>query len=79
MLDGDLTLLLLKGGEQNVQLSPNLPESIPAPVASGQQVGTVDVMIGERVVASLPVVAAGEVTATGFRYILSRILSLWTV
>lgn len=79
VLDGDLTLLLLKGGEQNVQLSPNLPESIPAPVASGQQVGTVDVLIGERMVASLPVVAAGDVTATGFRYILSRILSLWTV
>jgi D-alanyl-D-alanine carboxypeptidase (penicillin-binding protein 5/6) len=79
VLDGDLTLLLLKGHEQNVRLSPNLPESVPAPVSLGQQLGTVDVIIGERVVASLPVVSAEEVTATGFRYILGRIISLWTV
>lgn len=79
VLAGDLTLLLLKGHETSVQLSPNLPESIPAPVAQGVKVGTVDVIVGERTVASLPIITAGSVSATGFRYILGRIISLWTV
>ena len=32
-LGGDLTLLVSRGDEQRIQLTPNLPESVPAPVA----------------------------------------------
>jgi D-alanyl-D-alanine carboxypeptidase (penicillin-binding protein 5/6) len=77
VLDGDLTLLILKGGEQNVELAPNIPETLSAPLAEGEQVGTVDVSLGGRLVGSLPVVTAEAVTATGFRYVIDRILDLW--
>lgn len=77
VLDGDLTLLMLKGSEGNIELTPNLPESIPAPVEKGAQVGKVDVISGGRTVASLPVVAAESVSATGLFHVLHRIFSLW--
>lgn len=77
VLDGDLTLLILKGGEQHVELSPNIPESLSAPLELGEKVGTVDVRLGDRVVGSLPVVTAEAVTATGLRHVLKRILSFW--
>jgi len=76
-LDGDLTLLLLKGSEGNIELRPNLPESIPAPVEIGMQVGTVDIISSGRTLASLPVVTTECVSATGISYILHRIISLW--
>ena len=77
ILDGDLTLLMLKGSEGNIELTPNLPESIPAPVEKGAQVGTVDVASGGRIVASLPVVTSESVSATGIFHVLHRIFSLW--
>ena len=77
VLDGDLTLLILKGGEQSVELTPNIPETLSAPLSAGAQVGTVDVNLGGRLVGSLPVVTAEALTATGLRYVLDRILDLW--
>ena len=35
VLDGDLTLLIQKGDEQGVQLVPDLPEAVEAPIAAG--------------------------------------------
>lgn len=60
-LDGDLTLLLEKGEESQVSLSPNLPEWADAPVRRGDRVGSVDVLLGERLLARLPVAAAQDV------------------
>ena len=60
-LDGDLTLLLEKGEESQVSLSPNLPEWVDAPVRRGDCVGSVDVLLGERLLARLPVAAAQDV------------------
>ncbi|MGI6238255.1 MAG: D-alanyl-D-alanine carboxypeptidase family protein [Christensenellales bacterium] len=77
VLDGDLTLLIVKGGEQNVELIPNIPESLNAPVDVGERVGSVDVRLDGRIVGSLPVVAAESVTATGLKHVLGRILALW--
>ena len=77
MLDGDLTLLLLKGDEQRLQLSPDLPESLPAPVAAGQQVGSVAVTVDGRPVARIPVVACEAVEAKGVGRGLRRALRNW--
>lgn len=77
MLDGDLTLLVSKGGEQDVSLRPNLPESIAAPVAAGQVVGSVTVTLGGRVVAEIPVAAVDDVAAKGLRRDLRRIWQSW--
>lgn len=65
MLNGELTLLVLKGSEQGIQLSPNLPESIAAPVQAGDQVGTVAVVVEGRTVAEIPVVACDSVDSKG--------------
>ena len=79
VLDGDLTLLITKGAEQSVELRPSLPESLEAPVEMGRRVGSVDVMLDGRQVASLDVVTAGEVSATGIRHVLGRIFKLWVI
>ena len=65
-LGEDLTLLLKKGEESLVSLEPSLPEAIDAPVDRGERVGSVDVLLGERLVARLPVVEADEVPGQRF-------------
>lgn len=79
VIDGDLTLLVTKGSEQDISLLPDIPDSIEAPVAAGQRVGSVDVILDERKVASLDIVTAGAVTATGIPHVLSKIFSLWVI
>ena len=76
-LDGDLTLLVPKGGEQDVALTPQLPESLAAPVAAGQVVGRVTVRVDGRDVAGIPVVACDAVEATGLGPGLRRIWRRW--
>ena len=75
VLDGDLTLLVNKGDEQRVELSPDLPESVPAPVQPGDVVGRVNVIVDGRSVAQIPVAAAEGVEAKGMA--LDRIWRNW--
>ena len=77
MLDGDLTLLMRKGDGPEVRLDPDLPESVPAPVAAGQAVGRVTVNVDGRPVAQIPVVACEAVAARSLG--LRRILKRWPV
>ena len=77
VLGGALTLLIQKGEEQGIQLVPDLPESVEAPVAAGQEVGGVEVVVDGRSVARIPVLAAREVTAKGLKNALSRVLRAW--
>ena len=77
VLGGALTLLIQKGEEQGIQLVPDLPESVEAPIAAGQEVGGVEVVVDGRPVARIPVLAAREVTAKGLKNALSRVLSAW--
>lgn len=76
-LDGDLTLLILKGDEQNIQLSPNLPESLAAPIQAGDVVGSVDVIVEGRSVASIPVVACDSIDSVGFSRNIERFWQNW--
>lgn len=76
-LDDDLTLLLRRGDEQQVSLSPNLPEEAIAPVRQGEHMGSVDVLLGERVVGRVQVVAAESVDRQGLADGLDRVLSNW--
>ena len=77
VLGGALTLLIQKGEEQGIQLVPDLPESVEAPIAAGQEVGGVEVVVDGRSVARIPVLAAREVTAKGLKNALSRVVGLW--
>ena len=78
-LDGDLTLLILKGSEQGIELSPALPESLAAPVEIGQRVGTVNVIVEGRSVAAIPIVASENVSAKGFAHSLRHFWQHWLV
>ena len=78
-LDGELTLLVAKGDEQSVQLSPNLPESLAAPVDAGDPAGTVDVIVDGKTVASIPVVTMEAVAGRGIRPALQRFWQNWAM
>ena len=78
-LDGDLTLLVLKGTEQNIQLVPDLPESVDAPVQVGQQIGSVSVIVEGKNAASIPISASESVDAKGFRHGIRRFWQQWLV
>ena len=77
MLDGDLTLLVNRGDEQRVSLSPELPEAVPAPVHAGDVVGHVTVNADGREIARIPVVAAEDVPKKGGT--LQRIFERWVL
>lgn len=76
-LGEDLTLLLKKGEEGLVSLQASLPESIDAPVKKGEHVGDVDVRLGERLVARLPILAADEAPLQRFSDGWRRVKQNW--
>ena len=57
ILDGDLTLLMEKGGADDIQLSPEVPETLAAPVEQGQVIGHVRVDMDGKTIARLPLIA----------------------
>ena len=77
VLDGDLTLLVTKGEEQEIQLVPALPEAVQPPVEKGQLIGHVRVEKDGRTLAQLPVIAAASSEIRGISSGLKRILCLW--
>ena len=62
-----------EGGALNAELE--LPQTLAAPLAAGQQVGTVTVRSGETVLGSWPVTAAGEVQPMTVRLGFERLLA----
>ena len=77
ILDGDLTLLVTKGSEQDVSLVPELPERVEAPVDVGDLIGYVRVEQDGRLLARLPVVAASASEIKGFEGNLKKLLRHW--
>lgn len=77
VLDGNLTLLVTKGSEQNISLAPELPERVEAPVDVGDLIGYVRVEQGGRTLAKLPVVAASASEIKGFGGNLKKLLRHW--
>ncbi len=78
-LNEDLTLLLLRGDEQQISLQANLPAHINAPVEKGAYIGSVDVLLGTRVIAQVDVVAAQSVPRQSFMDGLERVLEQWRI
>ena len=79
LLGSDLTLLIAKGDEQRIALSPELPDSLAAPVAAGEVVGSVAVLLDGRILARISVVAGESVAAKGLRPGLERVLRHWLI
>ena len=77
LLDEDFTLLIQKGEEGGITLTPHLPESVRAPVRAGQRVGSVDVIKDGRVVGQVAVAAAETVNSQNYWDVVRRVLSNW--
>lgn len=77
MLGSGLSMLLRNGQQSSLRLEVNLPEYARAPIAAGDVLGTVNVLLEERVVARLNCLAASDVPRPGFIEGLYRILNNW--
>lgn len=67
--------LLNKENAESVELKVNAPESIPAPIAKGQKIGSVDVILGKEKLGSIDLISKNEVKKFTFLVALDRILS----
>lgn len=63
----DLTLMLSKTDELNIEVTPSVPEYITAPVETGQKVGRIAVTLDGREIGEVPIVAAQSVARRGYK------------
>lgn len=61
-----LTLLLSKGAEENLKVNLQIRTVLKAPVERMQQVGELQVQLGEKLIDTVPVVTATDVPRKGF-------------
>ena len=66
LLNNDLCLLMNKAESADIELIPNLPKFVKAPVRAGDIVGTVDIARNGKIIAQIDVVAAKDVEREGF-------------
>lgn len=76
-LGSGLSMLLRNGQQSGLRLELALPDSVDAPVAAGDVLGTVNVLMNGQVIAKLSCVAASNVPRPGFIEGLYRILENW--
>ena len=69
-------LLLEKSRAGDLQQTVQLVESLDAPVAVGDQLGTLTVTSGDEIVAELPLLAGEEIPRVTFLQMLSRVLQM---
>ena len=76
-LGGGLSMLLRSGQESQLRFETSLPESLAAPIAAGDEVGTVRVLLGEAIVAEIPAVAAQDARLPGLMEGFLRLFENW--
>lgn len=76
-LGSGLSMLLKNGQQSGLKLELALPDYADAPVAKGDVLGTVNVLLEGQVIAKLNCVAAADVPRPGFIEGLYRILNNW--
>ncbi len=70
--------LLLKDGEE-IQVECHMEKQLQAPVAAGEQVGTIQYLFQGRVVREEHIVTAGAVKRIGYRWCFTQILRMFLV
>lgn len=76
----ELTLLLSKGQNKNIQKKVNVDTSISAPVAQGQKCGEMIVLQDNKEIGKVDLIAASTVEKAGFMKIFSEMLgNLFTI
>ncbi len=76
-LGSGLSMLLKNGQQSGLKLELAMPDFVDAPVAQGDVLGMVNVLLDGRVIAKLNCVAAVDVPRPGFIEGLYRILNNW--
>ena len=76
-LGSGLSMLLKNGQQSDLKLELALPEYVDAPIAQGDVLGMVNVLLDGQVIAKLNCVAAVDVPRPGFIEGLYRILNNW--
>lgn len=76
-LNGDLHLLMNKSETADIELIPNLPDSIRAPFEKGHEIGSVDIIRNGRTIAQIPVVTAANVDRERFSDAWQRTWGRW--
>ena len=76
-LGSGLSMLLKNGRQSCLKLEMNMPDYVDAPVAQGDILGVVNVLLDGQVIAKLNCVAAADVPRPGFIEGLYRILNNW--
>lgn len=67
-------LLMEKGQGSGLRVTVDLPTALQAPVAQGDQVGTVRILLGDTELQSCPITAAGAVEALDFGICFRRLV-----
>lgn len=73
-LGNDASLLIDKGQKSSVTTEVQVEESLTAPVAQGQRLGTLRVMSGEQVLSEVPLVAAQGVERLSYGELFGKVL-----
>ena len=71
----EFSCVLPKGSVSAVEQRLNLPQSVSAPIAEGDEIGTVEYLLEGRVIGCVPVTAASEVSKINFFEVFIRILA----
>ena len=72
-----LSLLLRSGQAGRLRFEMQLPESLTAPIAQGQEIGKIQVLLEDQLVAELPAVAAQAVRLPGLLEGFTRLWENW--
>ena len=76
-MEKGISMLLRPGEKEKLTMQTDLVESVTAPVRPGQELGTVRILLGGRVVAQVKAVAAREVRMPGLLEGFFRLLENW--
>ena len=74
--EGENTVLLEKAKAANLTRTVDLPETVDAPVAAGDRLGTLSVCSGEETVKTIPLVAAASVEKLTWGQMLKQLLQM---
>lgn len=74
-----VNVIVPKGtGADSLELRPNIPDSVSAPIAAGAQIGTISVLLGGEEVGSGVLVATREVQRSFFWPVMAAADALWS-
>ena len=73
-LNGEARFLIEKNKNSSLRYEISLPEEVTAPVAQGEELGCVNVMLGDELLARLPLVAENAVARLSPLQIFSRLM-----